>query len=316
MQAQASRPGPGENSVPGGSFWGQVLAGRLPANFFMANPFVASARAMVNDSFSTYHAIEIELRRRFSAGFTLQANYTYGKALSDYDGDENTLFNDSRPSAVRNPRYTLQEFMPRQQFNANWFYELPFGRGKPVPLDNRLARAVLGGWQTGGLLSWRAGRPFSILSGRGTFHTRFVSGENTVDLARPLSNAELRGQTGRRDIGGGVYWIDPCTSAVVGGDCSSNAIPGLFELPAAGRLGELSQTPVSGPGRFLFDFNLVKRQRVRERFDVEFRWEVFNLFNNVNFALPQNNIFSSNFGQIAQSVSSPRLMQFALKLNF
>jgi hypothetical protein len=126
----------------------------------------------------------------------------------------------------------------------------------------------------------------------------------------------LRAQTGRRDIGGGVFWIDPCTSAVVGGDCASDSTPGLFQPPAAGRLGELSQTPVSGPGRFLFDFNLVKRQRVQERFDIEFRWEVFNLFNNVNFALPENDIFSSNFGQIAQTVSSPRLMQFALKLNF
>ena len=316
MQAQASRPAAGENALPGGSFWGQVLAGRFPANFFMANPFVASARGMVNDSFSTYHALEIEIRRRFSGGFTLQANYTYGKALTDYDGDENTLFNDSRPSAVRNPRYTLQEFMPRRQFNANWLYELPLGPGKPVPLESRLTRTLFGGWQTGGLLSWRSGRPFSILSGLGTFHTRFVSGENTVDLSQPLTNSELREQTGRRDIGGGVFWIDPCASAIVGGDCSSAAIRGLFNLPAAGRLGELSQTPLSGPRRFLLDFNLVKRQRFHERFDVEFRWEVFNLLNNANFALPQNNIFNSNFGQISQTVSTPRLMQFALKLNF
>jgi hypothetical protein len=90
----------------------------------------------------------------------------------------------------------------------------------------------------------------------------------------------------------------------------------LFQLPAAGRLGELGQTPVTGPGRFLFDFSLLKRHRFRERYDIEFRWEVFNLFNNVNFALPESNIFSSNFGQIAQTVSNPRLMQFALKLNF
>jgi hypothetical protein len=316
MQAQTARPGPGQARIRGGSFWGQVLAGRFPANFFMANPFVASARGMVNDSFSTYHAIEIELRRRLAAGFTLQANYTYGKALSDYDGDDNTLFNATRPSAVRNPRYTLQQFMPRQQFNANWLYELPFGPGKPVPLNNGLTRALLGGWQTGGLLSWRGGRPFSILSGLGAFHTRFVSQENTVDLAQPLSNTELASQTGRRDIGGGVYWIDPCTSAVLGGDCNSSAVQGLFQLPAAGRLGELPQTPFTGPGRFLFDFNLVKRHRLRERTDIEFRWEVFNFFNNANLGLPDNNILSSNFGQIAQTISAPRLMQFALKLNF
>jgi hypothetical protein len=316
MQAQTSRPGPGQARIRGGSFWGQVLAGRFPANFFMANPFVASARAMVNDSFSTYHAVEIEARRRFASGFTLQANYTYGKALTDYDGDDNTLFNATRPSAVRNPRYTLQQFMPRRQFNANWVYELPFGQGKPLPLHSSFARILLGGWRTAGLVSWRSGRPFSILSGLGAFHTRFVSQENTVDLAEPLSNAQVADQAGRRNIGEGLYWIDPCTSAALGGECSTTAIPGLFRLPAAGRLGELPQTPLTGPGRFLFDFNLIKHHRLRERIDLELRWEVFNLFNNANFALPDNNIFSPAFGRIAQTVTNPRLMQFALKLNF
>ena len=316
MQAQTSRPAPGQNPIRGGSFWGQVLAGRFPANFFMANPFVASARGMVNDSFSTYHALEIEVRRHLAAGLTWQANYTYGKALSDFDGDDNTLENTTRPSAIRNPRYTLQEFMPRQQFNANWLYELPFGPGRAIPLSGSVARALFGGWQTGGLLRWRSGRPYSILSGLGAFHTRFVSQENTVDLARPLSNAELSELTGRRDIGGGVFWIDPCSSAAIGGDCASEGLAGLFQLPAAGRLGVLPQTPVAGPRRFLFDFSLLKRHRFRERYDIEFRWEVFNLFNNVNFALPERNILSSNFGQIAQTVSNPRLMQFALKLNF
>jgi hypothetical protein len=258
------------------------------------------------------------LRRRFSAGFALQANYTYGKALTDYDGDDNTLFNATRPSAIRNPRYTLQQFVPRQQFNANWIYELPFGPGRRFPLSGGLARALFGGWQSGGLLAWRSGRPFSILSGLGTFHTRFVSQENTVDLAQPLTNSELGELTGRREIGGRVFWIDPCASAVLGGDCGSSSAgtAGLFRLPAPGQLGELPQTPVTGPARFMLDFNLAKHHRFRERFDVEFRWEVFNLFNNVAFGLPESDIFSSNFGGVSQTISNPRLMQFALKLNF
>ena len=78
----------------------------------------------------------------------------------------------------------------------------------------------------------------------------------------------------------------------------------------------MPQTPIFGPARFYFDFNVVKRFAVTERTNVEFRWEVFNLFNTTAFALPETNIYDSNFGQIAATVNNPRLMQFALKLNF
>jgi len=236
-QSEFSRPASGQGRLRGGSFWGQVLAGRLPANFFMANPFVASARGMVANGFSTCHALEIEARRRFAGGLAFQMN-------------------------------------------------------------------------------WRSGAPLSIHSGRGTFHTRFVSGENTVDRSQPMTNGDLRNLVGRRDIGSGVFWIDPCTSSSVGGSCSGSGIQGLFQTPQAGRLGALPQTPVYGPSRFVFDFNVVKKTPISETANVEFRWEVFNLFNNVTFAQPENDIFSGNFGQITQTVSSPRLMQFAIKVNF
>lgn len=103
-QVETSRPAAGQDAIRGGSFWGAVLNGRLPVNFFFVNPFVADARMMVNDSFSHYHGLEIELRRRFANGFTLQANYSFGRALADYDGDENTLLNEDRLT-IRDTRY-------------------------------------------------------------------------------------------------------------------------------------------------------------------------------------------------------------------
>src|SRR5690606_10816009 len=91
---------------------------------------------------------------------------------------------------------------------------------------------------------------------------------------------------------------------------------GLFLEPPATRLGVLPQTPVYGPQRFLVDLNLLQRFPLAGDADLELRWEIFNLFNNVNFAQPQNTIYYPTFGQIAQTVTNPRLMQFALKLNF
>jgi len=315
-QNDTSSPAPGQPRLRGGSFWGQVLAGRLPLNFFQVNPFVAHARAMVNDSSSSYHALEIELRRRFARGLLAQTNYTYGKAITDYDGDENTLLDATRPSSVRMPRYNRQEFMPRHQFNANWVYELPLGAG--YRLFNRGAlEKILGGWQLSGLLNLRSGLPISIVSGVGTFHRNGVSGDNTVDLTRNLSRGDLRALTGRRLTAGGVVWLDPCLSAFLGGECLDPGSPkGLFTLPAPGRLGALGQTPIFGPRRFLVDTSLIKRVRLRERKEAEFRWEVFNVFNTVNFAPPNLDITSGAFGRITRTVNNPRLMQFALKVNF
>jgi hypothetical protein len=90
----------------------------------------------------------------------------------------------------------------------------------------------------------------------------------------------------------------------------------LFTLPAPGQLGELGQTPIFGPRRFLVDAGLIKRVRLGESREAEFRWEVFNVFNTVNFAPPTLDITSAAFGRITRTVTNPRLMQFALKVNF
>ena len=316
-QAETSRVGGRGGRIRGGSFWGQVLDGRFPVNLFMANPFVASSRGIVGDGYSTYHALQIDVRRRYAKGLSLNANYTFGKALADFDGDENTLVNATRPSSVVNKYYTMQQYMPRHAFKLNWFYELPIGDGKNWNPTNGIAKTLLADWQMGGLMNFRTGRPLSIYSGRGAFHRTAISDENTVDLSEPRTNAQLQGLTGRYDSAGGVFFLDPCLSADSGASCSTpGAVQGLFQQPESGSLGALSQTPVYGPQRFLFDFNVMKRFSVTETTNVEFRWEVFNLFNNVNFALPENNVFDSNFGQITRTVSEPRLMQFVLKVNF
>ncbi|MEK7407450.1 MAG: carboxypeptidase regulatory-like domain-containing protein [Acidobacteriota bacterium] len=315
-QVESSAPAAGQARIRGGSFWGQVLAGRFPVNFFQANPFVATARAMINDGSSTYHSLEIEVRRRFAQGLSLQGNYTRGKALADFDGDSNDLLNGERPSPVRFPRYNRGEHMPRHQFNVNWVYELPFGAGKPY-LKGALAGKVFGGWQVSGLLNMRSGLPGSVVSGVGTFVRNALSGGNTVDLTKNATAGDIRALTGRRDVADGVLWFDPCLSGFLGSECTdSRAAKGLFALPQSGLLGQLGQSVLFGPRRFLVDMGLMKRTRIAERKDFEVRWEVFNVFNTVNFALPGLNVTAASFGRITRTVNNPRLMQFALKVNF
>jgi hypothetical protein len=285
-----------------------VLNGRFPINFFNVNPFVASSRRMTNTSWSTYHAMELEVRRRLSQGLMFQANYTFGKAISNFRGNANLLTNDGHPSSSINPDYGVNQFMPRHTFNANWIWELPFGQGK----------ALLGGWQFGGIIRMRSGRPFSFFSGIGTFSRDGISDQNTVNLSQALSNSDLRDLTGLQTIGGEVFWIDPSTSRFqLAGDCSDPAgDSALFQCPSPGSLGTLQRTPVYGPSRFTLDFNLSKRFQITETVNFEFRWEVFNSTNTPNFAQPGQNIQSANFGKIDDLTTEARKMQFALKLNF
>jgi len=314
---RSSLPSSGQSRIRGGTFWGAVLAGRLPLNFFSANPFLASSRRLTNTSFSTYHALELEARKRFSDGLTIQANYTFEKALSDFDGDDSILTNDTRASSVRNSRYSVRQIMPRHLFKANWIYELPFGKGKRFNSNNGFLGTLLSGWQFGGIVNWRSGRPISIVSGIGTNHRESISDDNTVNLSQPLSAGDLRNLTGIQEIGNNIFFLDPCLSFNTGATCTdSNAVQGLFQLPNNGELGELTQTPIYGPSRLKVDFNLSKRTKITETTNMEFRWEIFNAFNTVNFGLPTTNILSSNFGQTTSVITNPRLMQFALKFNF
>ena len=304
----------GTSRIRGGSFWGAVLRGDLPVNFFMANPFLGSSRALTGDGTSSFHALEIEVRRRFAGGFMLQGNYTFLKALTDFDGDDNDLFSSTHPSNIRNRNYTKSEFMPRHLFKVNWLYELPFGPGKPFASTSPFWGKVVEGWQTSGIINWRSGRPLGIFSGRGTFHRDSESDNNTVTLTQPANLDDL---TGQRGIGGGVFWLDPCLSPETGVACTDpNAVAGLFGFPNPGQLGTLPQTSIFGPRRFKVDFSLMKRTQLTETVNVEFRWEVFNLFNNTNFDTPELDIFDNDFGQITETVGGAREMQFALKINF
>lgn len=103
--------------------------------------------------------------------------------------------------------------------------------------------------------------------------------------------------------------------------------PACFTQAAVGQLGTASRTPLSGPGFVNTDFSLIKRFRVTERVGADFRAEFFNLFNHARFGLPNADLASgtvngikqplnATLGTITYTANNPRLIQFALKLNF
>ncbi|MDX2030512.1 MAG: TonB-dependent receptor [Blastocatellia bacterium] len=298
------------NGRRGDPFYAAVAAGLLPVNFFRANPNVRGAQLFGNASFSTYHALQIELQRRLAGGARFQVNYSFAKGLSDFigsTGDTNSFL------TLRNTRLETGQFNNTHQLTGNFIYQLPVGRGRRFLKGvNGLPGHLLSGWQLGGIMRYNSGDPLSLLSQRGTFNRDDRSALNSVDVAGNLSREDLQKLATVRTTSIGVVYFDPNLAPGTSSDPSKI----LFLNPGPGTNGTLGLSSIFGPRFWNFDFSTLKRTRLTEDVNLEFRAEIFNLFNTVNFDNPVTTINSANFGRITSITGRPRLMQFALRLNF
>lgn len=290
-------------------FGGEAFGSTQTLTPYLPNPSTYVADYVGNGAYSNYNALQLEVRRRYSNGFDFQANYTWSKALTDYEG--------SATNFLGLLDLTLGDQVEKRRanndlthvFKANSGYELPIGNGQRW-INNGFMGTVLGGIKLTGIFKAQTGRPISFVSARGTLNRTGRSAQNTVDTN--LTIDELQGHTGLffdRNTGAPLMF-DP--------DFIANRLT-LLRNPQAGTVGSLQLTPVSGPGFWNLDMGFIKRTPINENVNVEFRMEVFNVFNHTNFfignaSLPQN-INATTFGQITETFD-PRIFQFALKLNF
>ena len=282
-----------------------------PAFFLPANFKAGAVDFIGNGSWSTYNALQAEIRRRLSNGLYFQANYTYSKAYTDFEGSDanfSALLDLAQGGVLEKKRQTNDI---THLFKANAVWELPFGPGKRMLNVDGFLGHFLGGWQMNGIFEMRTGRPLSFISGRGTLNRNARSGKNTAITT--LSVQELKNAVG--------IFFDPVTGRplvldprLIGPDGRAN--PAFFGHPTPGTVGTLHLTPVSGPGFWNFDFSMIKRTRISERTNIEFRAEFFNVFNHTNFFTGENQtITSATFGQVTDTFD-PRIIQFAIKFNF
>lgn len=279
--------------------------------FLTGNPNALQALYIGNGSFSNYHGLQAEIRKRLSNGFYYQANYTWSKAFTDSEQSqtENAPLLDLTLGNVLEKKRLSQDVA--HVFKGNAVYELPFGPGKRFWNGGSFVGRVVGGWQISGIFQARTGRPISFISGRGTRNRSGRSGKNTATTT--LTIAELQGMTGLfyNPTNGRPLLFDP---KLIGSDGRANLE--FLTNPAAGQFGSLSLTPVSGPGFWNADMALIKRTKISETTNLELRLEAFNLFNHTNFSVGENNdINSVNFGKIT-STFEPRILQLAIKFNF
>jgi hypothetical protein len=306
--------GAGPNFAPG-------VTG-LGAGFFLpANPNAFVTDYVGSSGWSNYHGLQAEIRKRLTNGWYYQVNYTWSKAFTNADQAQTEFspYLDLTQGDVLEKKRIVQDVT--HVFKGNAVYELPFGSGKRFLNGGGFSNKLLGGWQVSGLVQIRTGRPISFIAGagtagspyRGTVNRSARSTNNTAVNVTNLSIQDLQGMTG--------LFYSPTTTLpllfnpqLIGSDGRAN--PAFLANPTAGNFGNLSLTPVSGPGYWNADTALIKRTRFTESVNLELRLEAFNVFNHTNFSVNENNdINSTSFGKITSTFDS-RILQLAFKFNF
>jgi len=213
----------------------------FPQNFFVANPNATNATLLTNDSMSNYNALEVELRRRFSAGLQFQADYTFSKAMTDAPGALGN--NQSDLTSFRTLRnkgldYTRSSQDQTQRFTANALYELPVGKGRYWFSDaNGVVNQIVGGWNLGTIITWATRPPWYVVSGRTTVNS-FNSGSAPAQL-NGITFDEFKSHVGIFRDPAGVYFIDPAwvranftPACIAANTCPLGApAPGQWQLP-------------------------------------------------------------------------------------
>ena len=232
---------------------------------------------------SSYNALLGKLERRFGAGFTLLASYTYGHSIDD--GKSGNDQNDPGPQDVRNlaAQRGSSSYDVRHRFVASGFYQFPFGKGPGVM--NRIAR----GWQLSGIFSRQTGQPFSV--------TLNSDPSGTGTTARPNRIRDGSLPADQRSVN---RWFD--TSA--------------FVAPTCVCFGNSGRSILRADGLFNLDAGLSREFRFAERARVQFRAEGFNLMNHPALGLPATGIGAAGVGTIGSVIGNERQIQLALKLYF
>jgi len=326
--------------VPGGYL---LQKAGLPANFFVANPqfaafplgtaavFFGGAYLADNSGHSDYHSLQVQVNRRLSHGFSYQASYVYSKVIGDStSGESAVFFADYRTDRNGALDKQILSFNHAGVFKLNGLYELPFGPGKPwLSASHGVLSRVVGGWQVGFILTAYSGAPMT-LTGVNGLNTSDANGvfTSTATETGPLPTGIQRVGNGVTYFPGATQITDPQVASLAAGAANGNlqalstlkaiAFNGQTSLINAvpGSLGALGFDTVTGPGGWQLNFNLLKRFKITERFNLEFRATANNLTNTPIFSAPNTSINSATFGHITSDVNGPRIVVAQLRLNF
>jgi len=263
--------------------------------------------AVVPSAFSNYNSLQVKFEHRGNWVTILNA-FTYGKAI-DTVGQvlEGSVGGSPNPQDIRNVANDKGSSSFDQRWNntTSFVLDLPYGKGRKFGRDiNGFVDAVLGGWQASAIVNSQSGLPLNI---------RYPDASGGLSDGQPdfLGNVALRPNVINGSIG--VLAPESERSYTNYFNRSNLAIPAV-----TAPFGNLGRNVAFGFPLYQTDFVLAKSFGMRfinEGARLQFRSEFYNLFNKTNFAQPEINLASANFGRVSSTLD-PRFVQFALKLQF
>jgi hypothetical protein len=335
--------------TPFGYLWPQVdISGNLttgpnagnPPNTL--NPSFGSVRGMFYEGHSYYNALEAQLAKRMSHGFQVQGTFTWAKSM---DTSSASTAGDSFGNSISSLHWFdlrlsrgLSDFNVGRTFVLNGTWELPSLKSLSAP-----AQWALGGWELGLIFTASDGIPFTATWGTGSDPQNTLSSDDWAfpnRLGGPGCKTLTSPGQPFNYIKTGCFavptWPGDMNSWAANCDQfppnvqPSNGPPFAAPFPQCFNLrGNAGRNILIGPGLTELDFSLFKNnyiRRISERFNVQFRAEIFNILNHANFAPPatptNTDIFdgtgtlSAGAGLLSRTTTSARQIQFAVKVIF
>ena len=307
------------------------------APFTQISPGLSELQSFHNGAYSSYNGLQVQARKNSPAhGIAFQANYTWAKDMTDADSVWSSGWSSSYSSGAimeNNPTCRKCEYAPAsysvaQRFVANFEYNLPLGQWQAL---SRLPRRLTQGWKTLGIFAAQSGLPFTVGSSYGSVQYGFDDYDNLG--GRPFLEQKatrspvLRAGCGPQFFSDAVIGLDSTTCLAPNGASPLEGVgTGFFGLPlvtspvtgnaALASPGNLGRNTFTGPGWANLDFSIIKDTKISETKSLQFRAEFFNIFNLVDFGLPENVVRGTGFGIINKTAGTSRQIQFALRLIF
>ena len=281
---------------------------------------VPEAIMLGNSAYSTYHSAQLSVTKRLSKGLQFNAAYTFSKSIDNASADPGSTAGGGKPDLPNvgftaqgnafdtNANRAVSDFDRPHRFSLSFVYDIPsFGSQSKF----------LTGWRISGFGQTQSGLPYSIFSAEVT-----VANPANYSSLRLGSGGLYRLAFGRPTLCGTLDQLRQSGADVTeqafsqGALCSPLTLAGGY--PNNRGFGNLGRNILRGFNQKRIDLGLSKNTKLTERVGLEFRWDVFNVLNNVNFATPNNVIgdLGTDFGKITDTIGGPRVMQFGMKVKF
>jgi len=259
---------------------------------------------------SIYHALQVKVEKHYSRGLAFLGSYTWSKSIDTNSRPFGTSRNENFPQNSRDlaAEKALSDFDFRHRLSLSYIYELPVGN-TVWKLQNSRVNYLIEGWELSGVVTAMSGPHF------------------TPNISGSISGADESQTTG---TGHPTDRPNLTRSAFYPSNQNPNqwVLPTAFSAPQPFTFGNAGRNILTGPGLGSWDFALIRKFRLVETKTLEFRAEMFNIFNQANFDIPtiQNrDIASPSFGKIFNTIQpvaglasggpgDPREIQLALKL--